>query len=372
MNRPVVIAVDVGGTKVKVGAVDVGPSGAGEALATALQIATPRVAPAAFYDAVAQLVQRVRAAAGSTGRRVLPVVAVAHPGRFLPDGRLARGTTPNLGAAPNEFDGLAPAEELARRLGGDVIAENDAVAQMRFGLGSLLRDPTLRPSLLGETVIYLGPGTGMGGGVARVSAEGEVEAVTDGHLFDLQVPGWGDGTLTAEELFTGEAVARRVKEANSRLPVPIEPATAEHVDRLLLDPGAAAAQRSEAARIADEQGESLSRIIETVHAGRIVKVRLEASGDGRMRRHMDEPDRAWSAADCAVVRGARRFILGGSMGCSRGLGARVRARALSALRQRGQTEVSLIQIPVAPADAGLLGVLQAIPTATIRRLSQAA
>ena len=289
-----------------------------------------------------------------------PVVAMAHPGRFLPDGSLARGTTPNLGTIPNQFDGAHPAQELSRRLHVPVIAENDAIAQMRFGLDLLLRDSAVRPHLLNQTVVYLGPGTGMGGGVAQVSAEGAVQAVTDGHLFDLQVVGYQDGTLTTEELFTGPAIARSVREANQSLTTPIDPARAGQLDIILASPQAAPEHRAVALRVAATYGEILARMIETIHAGRIVKVRLEMTPEGQCRRYVDEPDRAWTEADRRLVQGAKRFILGGFVGSSVALGAHISARALEVLRERGLGEVRIFQIPLGSADAGLLGVVSGI------------
>src|SRR3989338_6561373 len=118
-----VIGVDVGGTKIKAGAVEVGADGRpGARLVAAEQIEAPRVEPAAFYDAIAELIRRVRSIAERDGRCVLPLIGMGHPGRFLPDGRLARYTTPNIGTsnAPGQFDGINPAAELTRRLGGDV------------------------------------------------------------------------------------------------------------------------------------------------------------------------------------------------------------------------------------------------------------
>ena len=401
-----VIGVDIGGTKIKAGAVEVGAGGVGTRVAHAREVATPRADPAAFYDAVATVIRDVHAQAEHSGLAVLPCVAVAHPGRFLPDGRLARGTTPNLGSAPGQFDGLSPSAELERRLSNNsseanaakgsglgaqgtcpeprapspepknqvkwrVFAENDAIAQMRFGLDALLRDEVARPPLLGQTVVYLGPGTGMGGGVARVDAEGAVAIVTDGHLFDLQLPGYGDGTLTAEELFTGPAIARYIREANEHSSSPIEPARAGEVDSLLRSPATPPEQRAFAERIVDVHGEILALLIETIHAGRMTKVRLEPTPDGRLLRHVDEPDRAWSAADCALIRGCARFILGGFVGTSRGFGARMRERALALLRQRGLREVAIFQIPVESADAGLLGVVRALSSHDIERCQTA-
>ena len=359
-DQPFVIGVDIGGTKIKAGAVSLRTGNTAARIIASRHIATPRATPAAFYDAIAALVHEVRAGVAETHQRLLPLVAVAHPGRFLPDGRLARGTTPNLGTSPGQFDGLRPAHELEQRLGCPVTAENDAVAQMRFGVDVLLHDPSIRPQLLGQMVVYLGPGTGMGGGVARVSAAGEVTAITDGHLFDLQVPGIGDGTLTAEELFTGPAIARRVAEENTRLSRPIDPPRGGRLDEILAEPEAPAEHRAVAERIAEEFGGILAALIRAIHAGTITKVRVERTPDGRALRHVDEPDRAWSVADTEAVRGVRRFIFGGFIGCSTQLGARIRRHALERLRREEMREVEIFQIPVDSADAGLLGAVKAM------------
>ena len=365
-----VIGIDIGGTKVKAGAVDVHASfspAVSAQLFGARQMPTPRLSPPAFYDAIARLIDEIRRDATQQRVLLLPIVSVAHPGRFLPDGRLARSTTPNLGVRPNEFDSIHPAEELRRRVGGIVHAENDAMAQMRFGLDCLLRDSAVRTRLLGETVVYLGPGTGMGGGVAQVDQNGRVRVVTDGHLFDLEVHGYGNGTLTAEELFTGPAITKVVAQANRSLRVPIEPPRAGSLSLLMEDPKASQEHLAAAQRVVQQEAEILSALVETIRSGVIVKARLEARSDGTVARHRDEPDRAWPLEDQQLVRGARRFILGGFVGTNPVFGTAVRHGALDLLRSRGQEEVELIQIPVDSADAGIWGIVQAITPEMIER-----
>ena len=89
-------------------------------------------------------------------------------------------------------------------------------------------------------------------------------------------------------------------------------------------------------------------------------MRLEATADRRLLRHVDEPDRAWNEADRTILRGVRRFIFGGFVGTSAGLGTCIRARALHLLSARGMPEVVIIQIPGDSADAGLLGAVSAL------------
>lgn len=350
-----VFGCDIGGTKIKAAAVALPASPAHDPrVLRAAQIPTPRLPPSAFYDQIAALLRSLDD--GSTRG----LVSVAHPGRFLPDGSLARGTVPNLGEHPNQFDGLNPSRELSARLGMTVVAENDAVSQMRFALHALLRDPAGRARLLGQTVVYVGPGTGMGGGVARIDAHGGVRPITDGHLFDLQLSTHGDGTLTAEELFTGPALARRIAAANAHLDVPITPPTGDELPRLLSDTKTPPAHRQTAEQIVKESGEILGKLITVIHAGRIVKVRLEVRPDGGLVRHVDEPDRTWPAADQAAVRGVTRVVLGGSIGVNPVLGGALRRWALEWLAQQNLGQIDIIQSPVPSADAGVLGAVLAL------------
>lgn len=362
------VGVDIGGTKTKAAVVETNLEKTNSRVLLEEEVPTPKLSPRDFYDSLAALIQRIRRQLDPNGPLLLPLAAIAHPGRFLPDGTLARGTTPNIGIHPHEFDGINPALEMEKRLGGFVVAENDAVAQMRFGLHLMLSDSAIRVQLIGETVVYLGPGTGMGGGVACIDRQGNVTPITDGHLFDMQVEGVGDGTLTAEEIFTGPAIARDVVKANAALAKPVTPPRGGSLDEILLSPGSSAEHRAVAQKLAEKYGEILAHVITTVYSGKIVKVRLEALPDGKILRHRDEPDRAWSLQDQEAVRGAKRFLFGGFLGCSRGLGSLVRQHALRYLDLRGLTDVQIIPIPSTSADAGVLGIVTAIPADMLRRV----
>ncbi|MBI3009480.1 MAG: ROK family protein [Candidatus Omnitrophica bacterium] len=341
------------------GAIERTPNGLAHILLSQ-QETTPRLSPPEFYDALALLLRGIQQRVVSQGLSLEKIAAIAHPGRFLADGTLASGTTPNLGQAFGEFDGLSPADELKQRLGCRVFVENDAVSQMRFGLDILLRDPAVRPSLLGQTIVYLGIGTGLGAGVSQVQANGKITVVTDGHLFDMCVPGYGQGDKIAEELLTGPAIAGRIKEANLSLSAPINPPTPERISTLITDATALPQHQQVAHQIAEMEGDILAAIIEAIHAGEIKKVRLEPQPGGPFLRHLDEPDRAWSFTDRLIVKGASRFILGGSVGSNSILGAAIQKQALLGLRQRGLEKIKIFQIPANSADAGLLGVVHAV------------
>jgi hypothetical protein len=126
--------------------------------------------------------------------------------------------------------------------------------------------------------------------------------------------------------------------------------------------------RAEARRIAELQGDILAEIIRTIHAGLIVKVRLEPLPDGRLVRHVNEADRAWPAADITAVAGTTRYILGGSVGINPVLGGAIRTRALDALRRHGLSDIHILQIPgTSSAEAGVLGAALSIPANAFSR-----
>lgn len=137
----VAVGVDVGGTKIATAAV----AADGSLVGDQLRRATPED-PDAVVDAVEQVV-----------RQVLPdgvdvPVGVGYPGMVTQDGRIAAGPSVALRDFPL-------AEELARRLGTDVVVENDgaaaAWAEYLFGAGSA--------SSANMAMVTLG--TGVGGGL---------------------------------------------------------------------------------------------------------------------------------------------------------------------------------------------------------------
>ncbi len=191
MVRTAVIGVDVGGTKIHAVGMEA-QKGPQPLVLFSKQIAAERATPTVFCDRLAHFIQDLINDGRSRGYVLDSHIGLGMPGRYVLDpqgGRVvAPGTAPNLGRTAHDFDGLDPAHELSRRLPECSFSiHNDAVAQMRYALELLLRNEKTTEGLRGQRICYLGPGTGLGGGFAKIRSDGPVDIRTDGHVFDIVV-----------------------------------------------------------------------------------------------------------------------------------------------------------------------------------------
>jgi len=366
-----VTLVDVGGTKEKALLVGVDREGGLlREVVLASEEAPTLKGLKQHYDGMAELIRKVQSNAGPEVK-ILPAVCVGTPGRLV-GGVIQPGSAQNLGAGKHEFDGVKPAEELERRLKVKAYVGNDAVAQMGAALNILLGTPETAAKIKARTVAYIGPGTGLGGGFARVDGKGNIGFMTDGHIYDLLVPGYEtknefrfhvDGreltarlpeeTLKAEDLLSGRAV-RQIACALDRAAVKaglepvflpnlpgMEKALPEEWEHLLdhnnskppvgdmakyiavnileSDSKNARRARRAAEQIAGFEGLMLGRVVEALHLGRISKFSSQAQ---------------WPAADKEAVKGVKDFILGGSMLTRGVMGGIALERAASYLKSR--------------------------------------
>jgi glucokinase len=133
------IGIDVGGTRIKLGAVE------GARVVRKVAIETPRHAsPDTFFDALATAVRAFDPSPAEIG--------MAIPGEVDAQGKCVR--LPNIPG----FEGVAMAAELERRTGARVAVENDGTAAVHAE--SLFGHGKEYPSLLIVTL-----GTGIGGGL---------------------------------------------------------------------------------------------------------------------------------------------------------------------------------------------------------------
>jgi predicted NBD/HSP70 family sugar kinase len=359
-----VIAVDIGGTFTRVAAVPILRSGRLALRAICQQmIRTPRTTPAPFYDSVAALIEDVARKAHAEGVSDLPLVGLGQPGRFLPDGSISPSSSPNLGQASGDFDGVRPARELEARLSGTrVFAENDSTSQMRFAIEQLLRRKRTRGRLLDQVVVFLGIGTGFGGAAARIDDLGRTHVFTDSHLYDMLVREYWSGTAIAEELLSSWAVLELTRELRPDLWHRHAYDNYRDVIR------AAAADRGPKElpkAVAQECGVRLARIIGAICRGDVVKVTRIPDVNGAARRLYDEPSRAWPAADKAAVTGVGVFLLGGGIGSDPDLGSVIGRTARREIRMQG-IDASVLRLGARP-EAGLVGAAHAIPIEIMER-----
>lgn len=366
MGPTAVVGVDVGGTKIHAAGMSL-RGGPDPVVLFSRQIPTERAQPAIFFDRLGDFIRDVLIEGRAHGFILDPEMGVGMPGRYVSDGRggrvIAPGTAPNLGLTPNDFDGVDPARELARRLPEcSFSVHNDAVAQMRYALEILLRNEKTAGSVRGRRICYLGPGTGLGGAFADVGPTGQVSIHTDGHIFDiiiepssvtLSIVARGQGFEirrpgTAEELVSGKAIAAIMTEVDTALsrrgqnPLfsPWGPAGGLLLDRCLAGSVGGEVERDVALQIARFEGRMLGRVMEKIYRGQIAK------GD---------PRAAWAEKEIQFVRGIATFVLGGSVPRGK-VGDVLRESAFSELAERvAGVGFSLLSPPAESGNAGALG-----------------
>lgn len=187
---------------------------------------------------------------------ICPVIGIAVPGKLCgPRYDVAPGTGVQLG----DLEGLSLLDIFMPVVpsGFSLFLINDALAQFAGGVLQLGID-----RFKNKKVVYLGPGTGLGGGVAWVSPTGTIGFHTDGHFFDVMVPDEKSGGLVmAEDVLSGRGILAR-----------------GGIDIALLT-------------------QVFVSVILQIHAGKFIKAKDQ-----------------WSDADCAYVSGITDFVIGGSVG----------------------------------------------------------
>ncbi len=189
-----IIGIDIGGTKIMISVVEIDNEGNIGKVFETKKIKTEKMEPENFYKKLAEEIEEVKESVERGGIKVLPLVGIGSPGRFIEEGEkriIAPMTAPNLGKKPEDFDRVSPGELVrealkAKGLDMRVYVNNDAIAQMGFGLADLMNKEEGK-LLKGGKVAYIGPGTGLGGGFATISEDGNIEYLTDGQFFDMVI-----------------------------------------------------------------------------------------------------------------------------------------------------------------------------------------
>ncbi len=354
-----------------------------------------------FFDAMSAQISQLR---GQTPKdvKLLPLVGYGTPGRLV-NGIIAPGSAANLGNTQHEFDGANPKAELEKRLGIKVFTGNDAVAQMGYGIKKILENPDIRHLFLGQKVCYIGPGTGLGGGFARIADDGSVEFMTDGHIYDIVIPGYSKVVKTqfrvrndiiehefpyerahAEDLLSGRAVgemmrgidSQRIKHGQAPIFLPyakimrgerqisMREATDEEIRRALTEKdspvnarllnqdilGATGVEKHAkglAEQIGRFEGGILGRLVECVHNANITKSIQQAQ---------------WSSDDAEKVRGTTNYIIGGTVGTTGALGEIVRKTAQEYLKRAiPDRKFNIHPITGSTAESGAIGTSTFIP-----------
>jgi hypothetical protein len=331
MTKPNYLCIDIGGTKLCTGLSD-GQHVWG-------------ITAQSIHKGIPNLLRQLQRCI-QTHNATVSAILIGCPGNIIDD-HIAAGSAQNMGTFPGEFDGFNLRQTLASYTTKPIAVFNDAQAQMA---GAYL---DLRERLPGVTAIgYIGPGTGLGGGFARVGKSG-YHPVTDGHIFDiaLEVPPscrtfpdsdgefGGDAPRTKRVLAFGEN-EKKIERADA-LSIPQSPGdtqtnTAEnllsgrafHTLTGLSATDASATNPDKYIAVIQEFGYTLATLIRYLHTGTVSKPAAHA----------------WTTDDIAFVTTVKHYMLGGGLGTSFPFGGWLLASARRYLHDWG-IPVEIYPIP---------------------------
>ncbi|MBF0362670.1 MAG: ROK family protein [Oligoflexia bacterium] len=335
-----VIGVDLGGTKVAIGSVLVNDNSIvcyhnyPTEIESILGVGDDELIREKFSEKIANLVVKVIEETETKGYEVYHTIGFGSPGN-IKNGIIRAKTTPQFGKAFDDFDiasALANKISIEGKKKFTVLAYNDALAQMAFGISELVQHPEYAKVISNQRVAYIGPGTGLGGGFARVTVTEEssnmranLNFFTDGHIGDIIVGYAEDGTpLWAEfELLSGMYISKKTNGLTGK-------DLAADIDKHLL--------------FIEELGDNLGRIIFKIYSGDVYKARETTM---------------WSDEDRESVKGIYIFIIGGSIGVKGRMGEIMRTRAKhyldNVLGGADSNPIQIIPILSDSAHAGLIG-----------------
>ncbi|MFH1809772.1 MAG: hypothetical protein ABIJ09_13575 [Pseudomonadota bacterium] len=402
--------VDLGGTSLRLLMVRPAARAYGGEVVVRLEERTPRGLEG-LLQALRATLQRGREQAQQLGCRVVPALALGTPGRYQrgPDGRrrIAPYSATSLEDHPGEFHDLDLLAALSQSLEMPedcLFVDNDAVVQ-GLALVQQLLEGSARASYLGERVVCINPGTGLGGCVAEVSADGEVQVFTDGHVSEISLHPlthggsvgelqvhltttadasslWlhvDDGENTrelslatpagkqAEDLIAGTGVARIVAGLDRLLGLdaeqgPLQRAAAQLGlgPRSLGGPLVSRCLEFNPTTPEQELARDAAIWIADLTAAALLKL-MHVLRDGTPRKtpRFD----TWPAADVERIRGVRRFVIGGGI-ARHSLGGHMVQVAQEAWASAAK-EVT-VHAPDQSGDAGALGALFLV--SPVRRL----
>jgi predicted NBD/HSP70 family sugar kinase len=197
------IALDVGGTKTTVGLIE-------HTKKNILKKTTHRTVTgrASFPLFIGDLIKTALKTAQDEGYSLSSRVCVALPGNFPmgPYIRIKKGSARQLIHENEEFHELniTPwlTEAFPKRV--SLFAINDAMAQAVGGVYTTWCD-----DYANKVMLYIGPGTGLGGAILQMGDDREdVALITDGHIYDVMVDSHGHQCM-AEDILSGRGIFNR-------------------------------------------------------------------------------------------------------------------------------------------------------------------
>lgn len=196
----------------------------------------------------------------------------------IKNGIIQPGSANNLSQHIGEFDNLNIRNAINELIDPNIHIQIINDAQLQFqGIINQLPYPKLN-DLKGSTLCYIGPGTGLGGGLATLNniETRTLSFFTDGHIYDIRL---GDNGKTAEDLISGRALYKKTGLSGAQL--------TNNIDLL-----------RKHTRFLIEMGHHLGQLIIQLHEGETSK---------------KYPALNWSQVDRDKIKGCRYIFLGGSL-----------------------------------------------------------
>jgi predicted NBD/HSP70 family sugar kinase len=303
------LAIDIGGTKIAYALIEHKVNNPN--FIFSYKIDTPKGIPN-LANCFSEIFQKTLAKAKKLSYEVSSIIAIGSPGHFIGSEKniIAPGSAHNLEAFPGEFDNLNLALLLKKILpkNFDIVINNDAIAQLVGGTDFILANEYIL--ILGSKIGYIGVGTGLGGGFAKVSKTGEISIRTDGHISDIKIKDNTGQAKRAEDLLSGKAffelTSKTLKEINS-----------------------SSALLNKYRLVLKEMGLTLAKIAIKIYQGEISKIK---------------PENNWLKKDIAFVKGIKIFFIGGSATTKGRSSKIIIATAEQYLLDKGFSDIKLIRI----------------------------
>jgi len=173
--KKIYLGLDIGGTKIACGGYLKNEKGHFEPTPIFLLTLKTQKGISHVCDALISLIEKAKILAKSLDAQIANAIGIGSPGHHI-KGQIQPGTATNMGKTPEEFDNFNLKKTLKTKLNYNWHIENDAICQ---AVGAL----RLQEISSGKW-IYLGPGTGLGGGIIRCQSKDTFKTIGNGHFFN--------------------------------------------------------------------------------------------------------------------------------------------------------------------------------------------
>ena len=280
-----VIAIDIGGTKTAIGIVC-----NEKKTVIGSKIVKTMIGKSEFPKFLQNCIKIGCKIGGEEGILSLSMVCIGIPGNFASGGEiiLKNGSGSQIIKKNEIFDDWNLTKWITSEIDPnyDLFFINDAVSQAIGGIHQIWSD-----QLKNKRVLYIGPGTGLGGAIIDVGNNCyDLTQHTDGHIYDIMIPGDDGDEKMAEDLISGRAVYEKCDE------------TAKNISQ-----SDVLWRKHEP--VINKMGDDLVKLIQTIRSGQFQKKIKENN---------------WEKEEMTIATGIDVILMGGSIGTIDPIGGRLK------------------------------------------------